>query len=70
MDLPQEYMRRHCGRELEMCEHSMRCERYRGTEGPFVRDQDIPLLNKGEGGRGEMERELEKKGIARGFGIW
>ena len=48
MDLPEKYMRCHCGRELERYEHFKRCERYRGMEGPLVRDQDIPLLKKGE----------------------
>ena len=27
IDLPEEYMRCHCGRELETCEHFMRCRR-------------------------------------------
>ena len=46
MDLPEVYMRCQCGRELETYEHFMRCEQYRGMEGPLVRDQDIPLLKK------------------------
>ena len=54
MGLPEECMRCHCGRELETYEHFMRCERYRGMEGPLVRDQDIPLLKKGEKGRRAM----------------
>ena len=36
----------------------MRCERYKEMDGPFVRDQDIALLKKGEKGRRDMEREL------------
>ena len=42
----------------------MRC---RGVEGPWVRDQDIPLLKKGEKGRREMEREPGKEGHCKGF---
>ena len=67
MDLPEEYMRCHCGRELATYEHFMPCERYRGMEGPFVRDQDIPLLKKGERGRREMERQLGKEGHRKGL---
>ena len=40
----------------------MRCERYKGIEEPLVRDQDVPLLKKGEKGRGAIERELGKEG--------
>ena len=39
-------------------------------DGSLVRDQDIPLLKKGERGRSEMERELKGKGNARGCGTW
>ena len=46
----------------------MRCERYRGIEGPLVRDQNIPLLKKGEKERREMERELGKEGHH--MGLW
>ena len=60
-------MRCHCGRELEAYEHFMRCERYRGMEGPLVRVQDVPLLKKGEKGRREMERELGKEGQRKGL---
>ena len=60
MDLPEEYMRCHCGREQETYEPFMRYEQYKGTEEPQVRDQDIPLLKKGERGRRARERELEK----------
>ena len=67
MDLPEEYMRCHCGRELETYEHFLQCERYRGMEGPLVGDQDIPLLKKGEKGRRAMERELGKEGHREGF---
>ena len=67
MDLQEEYMRCHCGRELETYEHFLQCERYRGTEGPLVRDQDIPLLKKGEKGRRAMERELGKEVHRKGF---
>ena len=67
MDLSEEYMRCHCGRELETYENFMRCERYRGMEGPLVRDEDIPLLKKGEKGRREMERELGKEGHRKGL---
>ena len=67
MDLPDEYMRCHCCRELETYEHFTRCERYRGMEGLLVRDQDIPLLNKGEKRRTEMESELGEKGHCKGL---
>ena len=60
-------MRCQCGRELETYEHFMRCERYRGIEGPLVSDQDIPLLQKGERGRREMKRELGKEGHHKGL---
>ena len=60
MDLLEEYMRCHCGRGEETYEHFMRCERYKGIEDPLFRDQDIPLLKKGEKGRRAMERELGK----------
>ena len=58
MDLPEEYMRYNCGRQLETYEHFMRWERYRGMEDPLVRDQDILLLKKGGKGRREMESRL------------
>ena len=67
MDLPKEYMRCHCGRGQEKYEHSMRCERNKGIEEPLVRDQDIPLLKKGEKGRGAIERELGKEGHRKGL---
>ena len=60
-------MRCHCGRGQEMYEHFMRCERYKGIEVPLVRDQDILLLEKGEKGRGAMERELGKEGHCKGL---
>ena len=41
MDLPKEYMPCHCGREQETYEHFMQCERYKGMDGPLVRNQDI-----------------------------
>ena len=67
MNLLEEYMRCHCGRELETYEDFMGCERYRGMEGPFVGDPDIPLLKKGEQARREMERELGKEGHRKGL---
>ena len=45
----------------------MRCEQYKGIEEPLVRDQDIPLLKKGERGRSAMERELGKEGHLKGL---
>ena len=60
-------MRYNCGRQLETYEHFMRCDRYRGMTDPFVRDQDIPLLKKGEKGRREMERKLGKEGHRKGL---
>ena len=67
MDLLEEYMRCHCTRELETYEHFMRCERYREMEGRLVRDQDIPLLQKGEKVRRAMQRELGKEGHRKGL---
>ena len=67
MDLPEEYMRCHLDQELEAYEHFMRCERYMGMEKPLVRDQDIPLLKKGEKGRSAMERGLGKEGHRKGL---
>ena len=62
MDLPEEYMRCHCGQGQETYEHFMRCAQYKGTEEPLVRDQGIPLLRKGERCRRAIERELGKEG--------
>ena len=67
MDLPEEYMRCHCSPGQETYEHFMRCEQYKGIEEPLVRDQDIPLLKKGEKGRRAMERELGKEGHLKGL---
>ena len=61
MDLPEEYMRCHCGRGQESYEHFMRCEQYKRVEQPLVRDQDVPLLKKGARGRSAVERELGKE---------
>ena len=67
MDLPEEYMRCHCGRGQETYEHFMRCAEYKGIGEPPVRDQDILLLKKGERGRRVMERELGKEGHRKGL---
>ena len=67
MDLPEEYTRCHCGRELETYEHFMGCERYKGIVEPLVRDQDVPLLQKGGKGRRAMERVLGKEGHRKGL---
>ena len=67
MELPELYMRCHCGRGQETYEHFMQCERYKGIEVPLVRDQDHPLLKEGEKGRGAMERELGKEGHRKGL---
>ena len=67
MDLPEEFMRCHCGQELETYEHFMRCERYRGMQGPLLRDRNTPLLNKGEKGRRALEREPGKEGHCKGL---
>ena len=67
MDLPEEYMRCHCGPGQETYEHFMRCEQYKGIEEPVVRDHDIPLLKKGERGRSAMERELGKEADQKGL---
>ena len=70
MDLPEEYMRCHCGQWQETYEHFMRCEQYKGIEEPLVWDQDVRLLKKGGRGRSAVERELGKKGTARDCGTW
>ena len=62
MDLPEEYMRCHCGQGQETYEHFMRCAVYKGIEERLVRDQDVPLLKKGARGRSAVERELGKEG--------
>ena len=67
MDLPEEYMRCHCGRGQESYEHFMRCEQYKGIEEPLVRDQDVLLLKKGARGRSAVERELGKEGHRKGL---
>ena len=67
MDLPEEYMRCHCGQGQETYEHFMRCAQYKGIEEPLVRDQDVPLLKKGAGGRSAVERELGKEGHRKGL---
>ena len=67
MVLPEEYMRCHCGRELETYEHFMQSERYQGIEEPLIGDQDVPLLKKGEKGRRAMERDLGKEGHPKGL---
>ena len=66
MDLPEEYMRYHCGRGQETYERFMWCEQYMGIEEPLVRDEDIPLLKKGEKGRRAMGRGLGKEGHRKG----
>ena len=48
MDLPEEYMRCHCDWELETYDEFMRREVYKEIDMPLIRDQDIPLLKKGE----------------------
>ena len=67
MDLPEEYMRCHCGQGQETYEHFMRFAQYKGIEGPLVRDQDVPLLKKGARGRSAVERELGKEGHRKGL---
>ena len=67
MDLPEEYMRCHCGQNQETYEHFMRCEQYKGIEEPLVRDRDILLLKKGARGESAVERELGKEGHRKGL---
>ena len=67
MDLPEEYMRCHCGQGQETYEHFMWCEQYKGIEEPLVQDQDVPLLKKGARGRSAVERELGKEGHRKGL---
>ena len=67
MLLLDEYMRCHCGKELEWYEHFLQCERYRQIDGPMVRDSDILMVKKGaQGGRG-MESKLGKEGHRKGL---
>ena len=51
MDLPEEYMRCHCGRGQGTYEHFMQCEQYKGIEKPLVPHQDVLLFKKGARGR-------------------
>ena len=67
MELRKEYMRCHCGKELEMYEHFLQCEQYREIERPMVRDKDIQLLRRGAKERREVERELRKGGHSKGM---
>ena len=67
MDLPEEYMRCHCGQGQETYEHFMRCAQYKGIDLALVRDQDVPLLKKGARGRSAVERELGKEGHRKGL---
>ena len=67
LDLPEEYMRCHCGQGQESYEHFMRCEQYKGIEEPLVRDQDVLLLKKSARGRSAVERELGKEGHHKGL---
>ena len=64
MDLPEEFMRCHCGRGQEMYEHFIQ---YKGIEEALNGDQDILLLWKREKGRRAMERELGKEGHRKGL---
>ena len=47
LELPEEYMRCHCGREWETYDHFVQCGEYREMDRPLVYEQDIPLLKKG-----------------------
>ena len=67
MDLPEEYMRCHCGRGQETYEHFMRCEQYKVIEELLVWDQDTLLPKKVEKVRRAMERELGKEGHRKGL---
>ena len=67
IDLPEEYMRCHCGQGQETYEHFMWCAQYKGIEEPLVRDQDVLLLKKGARGRSAVERELGKEGYRKGL---
>ena len=62
MDLAEEYMWCHCGKELETYEHFMQCEQSREIDRPLVKGQDILLLKRGAKGRREVGTELEKEG--------
>ena len=46
MDLPEEYMRCHCGKELETYEQSMQCEQYKELD---------PAVYEGSGHRAAQE---------------
>ena len=67
MDLPEEYMRCHCGQGQETYQDFMRCAQYKGIEEPLARDQNVPLLKKGARGRSAVERELGKEGSRKGL---
>ena len=67
MDLPEEYMRCHCGQGQETYEHFMRCAQYKRIEDPLARDQDVPLLKKGARGRSAVGGELGKEGQRKGL---
>ena len=67
MDLPEEYMRCHCGQGQETYQHFMWCEQYKGIEEPLVRGQEILVLKKGARGRSAVERELGKEGHRKGL---
>ena len=67
MDLPEEYMRCHCGQGQETYEHFMPWAQYKGIGEPLVWDQDVPLLKEGARGRSAVERELGKEGHHKGL---
>ena len=60
-------MRCLCGQEVETYEHFMQYKQYKEIDGLLVRDQDTPVLKKGEKGRREMKRELRREGHNKGL---
>ena len=70
MDLPEEYMRCHCGRGQETYEHFMWCEQYKGIQELLVRDQHIRCSRRVRKAEERWRRSWGKKGIARGCGTW
>ena len=65
LDLPEEYMQFHCGKELETYEHFMQCEQYWEIDSLMVMDQDILLLRRGEKVDLTWSGSSGEKGIAK-----
>ena len=64
IDLPEEYMLCHCGKELETHEHFMQSEQYREIDGPLVRDQESCCSRRVQKYHRRWRGKWGKKGIA------